>query len=111
VRERGQRHGELHGGGPRQIDPIFGYRTQNGKIHAGMVRVIFELSEIHQGDGGTHFLAGAIDTPRFGATYCWQVDRQQSSSSMMSVIRLSLIATSLPGDVFDSGLCVCVPHV
>ena len=48
VREQGQRHGDLHGGGPKQIDPIFGYRTQNGKIHAGMVRVIFELGEIHQ---------------------------------------------------------------
>eukprot|EP01043_Picozoa_sp_COSAG02_P063346 COSAG02_NODE_8953_length_2384_cov_1.177243_3_plen_188_part_00 len=59
VREQGQRHGELHGGGPRQIDPIFGYRTQDGRIHAGMVRVIFELSEIRQGDGGTHFLAGS----------------------------------------------------
>ena len=59
VREQGQRHGDLHGGGPKQIDPIFGYRTQNGKIHAGMVRVIFELSEIQQGDGGTHFLAGS----------------------------------------------------
>ena len=59
VREKGQRHGELHGGGPRQIDPIFGYRTQNGRIHAGMVRVIFEFSEIRRGDGGTHFLAGS----------------------------------------------------
>lgn len=26
VRERGEMHGELHGGGPTQIDPIFGYR-------------------------------------------------------------------------------------
>ena len=72
VREKGQRHGELHGGGPQQINPIFGYRTQDGKIHAGnsrpppppvggcrkatelllagMVRVIFELSEIRQGE-------------------------------------------------------------
>ncbi|MYF74964.1 MAG: hypothetical protein F4175_16790, partial [Gemmatimonadetes bacterium] len=34
-RKKGQSHGELHGGGPRQIDPIFGYRVQNGRIHAG----------------------------------------------------------------------------
>ena len=27
VREKGQMHGELHGGGPTQIDPIFGYRA------------------------------------------------------------------------------------
>ena len=59
VREQGQRHGELHSGGPRQIDPIFGYRTQDGRIHAGMVRVIFELSEIRKGDAATHFLAGS----------------------------------------------------
>ena len=38
VREKGQRHGELHGGGPQQINPIFGYRTQDGKIHAGNSR-------------------------------------------------------------------------
>ena len=38
VREKGQRHGELHGGGPQQINPIFGYRTQDGKIHAGKPR-------------------------------------------------------------------------
>ena len=53
VRRKGGSAGPLHGGGPSQISPIFGYRTQNGQIHAGMVRVIFELSEIRQGDGGT----------------------------------------------------------
>ena len=41
-REKGQEHGGLHGGGPRQADPIFGYRVNNGRIHAGMVRVVFE---------------------------------------------------------------------
>jgi hypothetical protein len=61
VRNQGEMHGGLHGGGPTQLDPIFGYRTQDGKIHAGMVRVIFELSDIHQGDGGTHFLAGVCN--------------------------------------------------
>ena len=44
--EKGQQHGGLHGGGPNQIDQIFGYRSQNGKIRAGMVRVIFELTDI-----------------------------------------------------------------
>jgi len=51
-REQGQAHGGLHGGGPQQADPIFGYRCLNGKIHAGMVRVIFEFTEIREGDGG-----------------------------------------------------------
>ena len=53
-RKKGERHGELHGGGPSQIDPIFGYRCANGRIHAGMVRVVFELTEV-----GTHFIAGS----------------------------------------------------
>ena len=58
-RKKGERHGDLHGGGPSQIDPIFGYRVQNERIHAGMVRVIFELTEIRKGDAGTHFIAGS----------------------------------------------------
>ena len=32
VREQGQRHGELHGGGPQQIDPIFGYRESISRV-------------------------------------------------------------------------------
>eukprot|EP01045_Picozoa_sp_COSAG04_P001286 COSAG04_NODE_42_length_32379_cov_41.656691_9_plen_176_part_00 len=35
VRQKGGSAGPLHGGGPSQISPIFGYRTQNGQIHAG----------------------------------------------------------------------------
>ena len=58
-RKKGERHGELHGGGPSQIDPIFGYRCANGRIHAGMVRVVFELTEVGREDGGTHFIAGS----------------------------------------------------
>ena len=58
-RKKGERHGELHGGGPQQIDPIFGYRVQNGRIHAGMVRVVFELTEVSRDDGGTHFIVGS----------------------------------------------------
>ena len=58
-RKKGQSHGELHGGARGQIDPIFGYRVQNGRIHAGMVRVIFELSGVNKGDGGTHFIVGS----------------------------------------------------
>ena len=52
VRAQGERHGDLHGGGPQQIDPIFGYRVQNGRIHAGMVRVAFELTDMRK-DGAT----------------------------------------------------------
>lgn len=58
-RQKGQRHGELHGGGPQQGDPIFGYRVNNGRIHAGMVRVVFELTDIAKNDGATHFIPGS----------------------------------------------------
>ncbi len=58
-RKQGEMHGALHGGGPSQIDPIFGYRCQNGRIHAGMVRVVYEFTEVRKGDGGTHFIVGS----------------------------------------------------
>ena len=50
-REKGQEHGGLHGGGPQQGDPIFGYRFNNGRIHAGMVRVVFELTDVTKRTG------------------------------------------------------------
>ena len=58
-RTKGEAHGDLHGGGPQQGDPIFGYRVYNGRIHAGMVRVVFELTDVSKDDGGTHFIAGS----------------------------------------------------
>jgi len=59
-RSKGESHGQgLHGGGPRQIDPIFGYRFQNDRIHAGMVRVVFELTDVKPEDGATHFIVGS----------------------------------------------------
>lgn len=58
-RKKGQEHGGLHGGGPGQADPIFGYRVNNGRIHAGMVRVVVELTDITKDDGATHFIIGS----------------------------------------------------
>ena len=58
-RQRGQSAGGLHGGGPSQGDPIFGYRVRNGRIHAGMVRVAIELTAVSKEDGGTHFIPGS----------------------------------------------------
>lgn len=58
-RQQGEAHGALHGGGPQQADPIFGYRVLNGRIHAGMVRVVFELTDIGEHDGATHFVVGS----------------------------------------------------
>ena len=58
-REKGEAHGDLHGGGPSQWNPIFGYRVQGEKIYAGMVRVIFELTDIELDDQSTHFISGS----------------------------------------------------
>lgn len=58
-REKGESAGAFHGGGPQQTNPIFGYRVQGEKIYAGMVRVIFELTDVRKGDGGTCFIAGS----------------------------------------------------
>ena len=58
-RTKGQSAGGLHGGGPQQVDPIFGYRCQNGRIHAGMVRVVFELTAVSKDDGATCFVVGS----------------------------------------------------
>ena len=58
VRVQGERHGDLHGGGPQQIDPILAI-AQNGRIHAGMVQVAFELTDIEEKDGATVFIPGS----------------------------------------------------
>jgi Phytanoyl-CoA dioxygenase (PhyH) len=58
-REKGQMAGDLHGGGPQQGDPIFGYRVVNGRIYAGMVRVVFELTAVRKTDGATVFMPGS----------------------------------------------------
>eukprot|EP01048_Picozoa_sp_COSAG05_P024159 COSAG05_NODE_5552_length_1144_cov_1.327273_1_plen_277_part_00 len=53
-RESGEREESgqgWHNGGPRSTDPIMGYRYHDGIIHAGMVRVIVELSDVKVGDG------------------------------------------------------------
>jgi ectoine hydroxylase-related dioxygenase (phytanoyl-CoA dioxygenase family) len=49
----------LHQGGANQGDPVFGYRVHQGRIFAGLVRVVVELTDVRPGDGGTVFLAGS----------------------------------------------------
>jgi len=62
-RERGESHeAPFHRGGPKSIqaDPIFGYRCDNGRIYAGMVRVVIELTDIDETNGGgTWFIPGS----------------------------------------------------
>ena len=68
-RTRGQRESNAdtdglaqgwHSGGPGSYtDPNFGYRYKNGSMTAGTLRVIFELGEVSQQDGGTQFILGS----------------------------------------------------
>ena len=62
-RERGESYeAPFHRGGPKSIqaDPIFGYRCDNGRIYAGMVRVVIELTDIDETNGGgTWFIPGS----------------------------------------------------
>lgn len=58
-RKKGEWAGDLHGGGPQQANPVFGYRVMNGHMHAGMVRVVFELTDIKKDDGATVFIPGS----------------------------------------------------
>ena len=35
------------------------YQMQQGRVHAGLTRVVWELNEVDKGDGGTMFLSGS----------------------------------------------------
>ncbi len=58
-RQKGEWAGDLHGGGPQQGDQIFGYRFSNGRMYAGMTRVVFELTDVSKKDGATVFIPGS----------------------------------------------------
>ena len=58
-REIGERHPmDLHHGGPTP-EPMFRYQFVGGRIFAGLTRVVFELNDVNEGDGGTCFLPGS----------------------------------------------------
>ena len=60
-REAGHDNFSPHGGGGyfnfRGNSHI--YQMQSGKIHSGLTRVVWELNEVAEGDGGTLFLPGS----------------------------------------------------
>lgn len=59
-RHAGQGEQTLHSGSNgSQADPLMGYRYENGRIHAGSVRVVFELTDVEEGDGATAFVPGS----------------------------------------------------
>jgi hypothetical protein len=49
----------IHRGAWSQIDPVFGYRVHNGRIHAGEINVVVELTDVGEDDGGTGFIVGS----------------------------------------------------
>ena len=57
-REKGQGGPPPHGG-TRNVNPTFNYQCMNGKIYSALTRVVFELNEVRQGEGGTQVVPGS----------------------------------------------------
>ena len=57
-REQGQGEWKPHAGG-RTTNPNYSYNFNDGRIYAGMTRVVWELDEVIEGKGGTCFIPGS----------------------------------------------------
>ena len=57
-RERGEGEWTPHAGG-RTTNPNYAYNFHDGRIYAGMTRVVWELNEVIEGKGGTCFIPGS----------------------------------------------------
>lgn len=57
-REKGEGKWEPHAGG-RTTNPNYAYNFHDGKIYSGMTRVVWELTEVIENQGGTCFLPGS----------------------------------------------------
>ncbi|WP_019506398.1 phytanoyl-CoA dioxygenase family protein [Pleurocapsa sp. PCC 7319] len=57
-REMGEGEWKPHAGGPT-TNPNYAYNFQDGRIYAGMTRVVWELTEVLQDQGGTCFIPGS----------------------------------------------------
>ncbi|NKB71772.1 MAG: hypothetical protein GKR89_32250 [Candidatus Latescibacteria bacterium] len=104
-REKGEWAGDLHGGGPGQIDPIFGYRCANGRIHAGMVRVVIELTDISKEDGATHFIPGSHK-----ANFPMHPDHMSLEPDKRSEFLTSYECPAGSAIFFTENLCHAGPH-
>ena len=51
-----------HGAEGNQAEPIYGYRVGQGRIFAGSIRVVLELTDVDEKDGATCFLPGSHKT-------------------------------------------------
>ena len=57
-RELGESKWDPHAGG-KTTNPNYAYNFHDGRIYAGMTRVVWELSEVKQDQGGTCFIPGS----------------------------------------------------
>ena len=57
-RDDGHKGWTPHAGG-RTVNPNYSYQYHNGRIHAGMTRVVWELNGVVRGKGGTAFIPGS----------------------------------------------------
>ena len=57
-REMGESEWKPHAGG-KTTNPNYAYNFHDGRIYAGMTRVVWELNEVQQDKGGTCFLPGS----------------------------------------------------
>mgnify|MGYP006369303959 FL=1 len=57
-RQQGEGEWKPHAGG-RTTNPNYAYNFHDGRIYAGMVRVVWELNEVLENKGGTCFIPGS----------------------------------------------------
>ncbi len=57
-RQQGEGEWRPHAGG-RTTNPNYAYNFHDGRIYAGMTRVVWELGEVLEGKGGTCFIPGS----------------------------------------------------
>src|SRR5688572_27651579 len=57
-REPGSPQWDPHAGG-RTTNPNYAYNFHDGRIYAGMTRVVWELTEVLENQGGTCFIPGS----------------------------------------------------
>lgn len=57
-REKGDVKWDPHAGG-RTVNPNYSYQFHEGRIYSGMTRVVWELSAVEKGKGGTAFVPGS----------------------------------------------------
>ena len=57
-RQQGEGEWKPHAGG-RTTNPNYAYNFHDGRIYAGMTRVVWELNEVIEGKGGTCFIPGS----------------------------------------------------